>query len=172
MSERLVEARCQPSLPKNWRTSDGESSRHPSSKNRFPATYQLSPFGAGAAVLEIRRLAPETAAAQFERGARLAAAVLGLDRQRAAQGVEPEQRIRPRHQRGLGDGDARDQVPTHHVAKRLIEAHAIHVDREALRRAEQRRGGVAAVVHVGLEGVALHFIHVHAVEAPVHRVRM
>ena len=92
-------------------------------------------------------------------------AVLGLDRQRAAERVEPEQRIRPRHQRNLRDGDARDQVPTHHVAERLVQPDAVHVDRKALRRAEQRRGGVAAVIHVRLERVALDFVDVDAVEA-------
>ena len=34
---------CHPSLPKDWRTSDGESWRQPSSRNRLPATYQFKP---------------------------------------------------------------------------------------------------------------------------------
>src|ERR1700733_6837336 len=33
----------QPSRPKDWRTSDGESCRQPSSRNRLPATYQFNP---------------------------------------------------------------------------------------------------------------------------------
>ncbi len=63
-----------------------------------------------------------------------------------------------------------DQIPAHHVAERLILAHAVHVDRDALRRAKQRRSGVAAEIHVGLERVALHFVEIHAVQLPVHEI--
>ena len=34
---------CQPALPSNWRTVEGEWLRQPSSPNRWPATYQFSP---------------------------------------------------------------------------------------------------------------------------------
>ena len=60
------------------------------------------------------------------------------------------------------DGDARDQIPADHLAERLVQPHAVHVDRQALRRAEQRRRGVAAIVHVGLERVVLHLVDVDA----------
>src|SRR5579859_6447812 len=33
-----------PSFPKTCRTSDGESTRHPSSRKRFPAKYHDQPF--------------------------------------------------------------------------------------------------------------------------------
>ena len=75
-----------------------------------------------------------------------AAAVFGLQGQRSAERVQPEQRVRARHQRHFRNGDSRDEVPAHHVAERLIEPDSVHVDRDALRRAEQRRGGVAAIV--------------------------
>src|SRR6185503_3642422 len=44
VSPKLVFEFCQPSRPKNCRTLDGERSRQPSSKNRLPARYQLSPL--------------------------------------------------------------------------------------------------------------------------------
>ena len=53
----------------------------------------------------------------------------------------------------LGDRILGDQIPAHHVAERLILPHAVHIDRDALGRSEQRRSGVAAEIHVGLERV-------------------
>ena len=38
------------------------------------------------------------------------------------------------------------------------------------RRAEQRRSGVAAKVHIGLKRVPLHFVDVHAVQRAVHEI--
>ncbi len=91
-------------------------------------------------------------------------------RERPAERVQPEQRVRPGHHRGRGDGDCREEIPAHHLAKRLIEAHAVHVDRQPLRRAEQGRGRVAAIVEVGLERIALDLVDMHAVEPAVEEV--
>ena len=68
------------------------------------------------------------------------------------------------------DGQPRNEIPAHDVAKRLIEADAVHVDGQALRRAEQRRRGVAAIVDVRLKRIALNLVDVHAVEAAVQEV--
>ena len=87
---------------------------------------------------------------------------------RDALSKHPEQRVAARHQRDRGDGRLGHQVPAHHVAEGLVQAHAVHVDRQALRAAQQRRRAVAAVVHVGLEGVVLHLVDVHAAQAAVH----
>ena len=100
-----------------------------------------------------------------------APAVLGLHRQRATQRVQPEERVRPWHQRRRGDRHPRNQIPADHVTERLVQADAVHVDGEALRRAEQRRRRVATVIDVGLKRVALDLIDVHAVEAAVEKVR-
>ena len=63
------------------------------------------------------------------------------------------------------DRDARNQVPADDVAEWLVHAHAVEIDRQALRRAEQRRRGEAAKVDVGLERVVLDLVDVDAAEA-------
>ena len=123
-----------------------------------------------AAALDLELLAAVRAGGQLHRAAGVGRAVLGLHRNCAAERVEPEQRIRARHERDRGDRRGRQQVPADDVAERLVEANAVDVERQALRRAEQRRGGVAAEAHVGLEGVALDLVDVHAAEAPVHEL--
>src|SRR5262249_7609128 len=87
-----------------------------------------------AAVLEIGGPPPEAAAAELQRGSMPGASVLRLDRERAAQRVQAEQRIRSRHQSHLRDGDARNQFPAYDVTEGLVEPHAVHVYRQALRR--------------------------------------
>ncbi|PAV92805.1 hypothetical protein WR25_07095 [Diploscapter pachys] len=109
-----------------------------------------------------RDRAAETAIADVGGHARIGSAVLGADRQRPAQRIAPEQRIRPRHQRRRPDRGGGNQIPADHVAERLIHADAVEVDRQALRRAEQRRGGEAAIVDVRLQRVALHLVDEHA----------
>ena len=52
----------------------------------------------------------------------------------------------------------RDQIPVHRVAERIVEAGAIHVDREALGRAGHRGGGEAAEQDIRLKGVALRVV--------------
>ena len=86
----------------------------------------------------------------------------GVNRERAAQGIQAEQRIGAGHQRHRLDRNFRNQVPADDIAERLVHAHPIHKDRQALRRSEQRRGGIAAVVDVRLKWIALHFVDVHA----------
>ena len=68
------------------------------------------------------------------------------------------------------DGDARDEVPTDNIAEGLVHADAVHIDGDSLRRAQQRGGSKAAIVHVRLERVAVYFIDEHAVHALVERV--
>ena len=136
----------------------------------IPGEIPVESGGVRAAVLELDR-APHVAAVDRLHGrARVAAAVLGLDRQGAPERVEAEQRIRSRHQRGGRDGDARDQVPAHDVAEWLVEPHAVHVDGETLRRAEERRCRIPAEVDVRLKRIALHLVDVHAAQAPVQEI--
>ena len=65
-------------------------------------------------------------------------AVLQLNVQRAAERVQAEHRVRSL-QVHLVDRHVRQQIEIHRVAERLVEADAVDVNREALRRALQRR---------------------------------
>ena len=130
----------------------------------------VQPRGLRPAMLELERAPRGAAQHGLDAGTGIAAPVLGVDRERAAERVQPEQRVRAGHQRDRRHGDARDQIPAHHVPERLVQPDAVHVDRQPLRRAEQRRRGVAAVVDVGLERVALHLVDVHTGEASVQEV--
>src|SRR5262249_45622637 len=80
-------------------------------------------------------------------------AVLHLDRDCAAQGVKPVGRV-AWHYIQTGDGILRDEVPIHGVADHFIDAHAVLIDRKALRRADRGRGHKAAKLHIRLERVA------------------
>ena len=121
-----------------------------------------------AAVLKLEIAAPEAAAGQFHLAARLAEAALGTDGERAAQRIQAEQRVRAGHQFHAGNRRMRQQFPVDRVAEGLVDAHAVDIDRQALRRAEQRRGGEAAVIEIDLEGIALDLVHVDAGQLARH----
>ncbi|EWS60646.1 hypothetical protein Y694_01594 [Methylibium sp. T29-B] len=97
-------------------------------------------------------------------------AVLAAHRDRAAQGVQPEQRVAAGEQVEALDRVERDQVPVHHVAEGLVHPHAVEEHRQALRRADLRAGGETAVVHVHLEGVAGVVVDAHPLQLGVHVV--
>ena len=122
------------------------------------------------AVFGFDRSAKAAAEEPLDRRAGRAAPILRLDRQRAAERVEAEEGVRSGHQDRRRDGRLRDEVPADHFAKRLVETHAVHVDRQPLRRAEERRRGVAAVVDVGLIRVALILVDVDARHAAIEVV--
>ena len=93
------------------RTASRRASR-PRAK-RLPARYQCSPLGLRAAVLELDRAARRRCRRSPARVVpRRRPAVLGLDRQRAAERVQPEQRIRSRHQRRRRDREPRESDPS------------------------------------------------------------
>ena len=123
-----------------------------------------------AAVLEFHGTTHGGAVDRAHRRARAAATILGLNRQRATERVESKQRIRTRHHRRRCDGHARNEVPTHDVAKRLVEPYTVHVDRQALRSTQERRSGVAPVVQIRLKGIALHLVDEDAIDPPVQKV--
>ena len=79
----------------------------------------------------------ERAAAQFRVGALVGESVLHLDGQCAAQRVEPVYRVAG-HERHAIDGGFRNEVPVDDVAKKLVDAHAVLIDGQALRRADRR----------------------------------
>ena len=127
-----------------------------------PVTGDVGAQGAVvAAVFDFRVAAPEAAPRHLQLAARVREAALGAQGQRAAQGVEAEGRVGAGDQVDAGDRRVGDQVPVHRVAEGLVDAHPVHVDRQPLGGAEQRRGGEAAVVEVHLEGVALGLVHRH-----------
>ena len=90
-------------------------------------------------------------------------AVLHLKIDRATERVEAEHRI-VRLDVGAGDRIGRNEVEVDRVAERLVDAHAIHVNGEALRLAGHRRSDEAAIADIGLEAVALLIRRAHARE--------
>ena len=80
-------------------------------------------------------------------GALIGEAVLHLEAHRAAERIEAEGRV-VGPDVGAADRDGRDHVPVDGVAEGLVDADAVHVDREPLRRALQRRRHEAAIAKV------------------------
>ena len=119
--------------------------------------HEAAPDAAVAADRERALVAAERAAAHVELGALVVEAVAHDDRHRAADRVETEHRV------GADDGHAVDgvvgqEVPVDDVAERLVDAHAVLIDGEALRHAVDGRGLKAAVLQVALEHVALRVL--------------
>ena len=129
------------------------------------------PVAGHAALLDLQAAPPERAARQLHRAARVLAAALGVDRQRATQGVQAEQGVRARDELDARDGRLRQQVPVHHVAERLVDAHAVLEHRQALRHPHQRRGGEAAKGDVQLVRVALCRVHGDAARVALQELR-
>ncbi len=113
-------------------------------------------------------IGPETAERTAEHAHAMAGmreAGLRLDRDGAAQGIEAEQRIGAGHQRHAGDCVGRQQLPVHRVAERLVHAHAVLIDGNALREPEQWRRGKTPELDVRLKRIRLCFVRVYAGES-------
>src|SRR6185437_14844607 len=80
----------------------------------------------------------ERAARDLHPAARIFRAALGVDRERPAESVEPEGRIRAGNELHARDSRLRNEVPVHDVAERLVDASPVLEDRYALRRPQQR----------------------------------
>ena len=162
---RSVRSSCQPSFAKTCRMRLRLCSAQPRSRVSFTVANQ-SQWSARPPVSATRDLRPNDPRVSVDAAARLvgvrARAALRVDRDRAAQRVQPERRVRAGNQLDAGDRRLRDQVPVDAVAERLVDAHAVEEDRDALRRAEQRRGAEAAHVDVRLVRVALRRIEADA----------
>ena len=121
--------------------------------------------------------APERSAHGIDFGAVIAEAILHLHVDGAAERVQPESGIVGHHGDRFDRG-GRDQIPVDGVAERLVDAHAVLVDGEPLRRARNRRSDEAAKLHIGREGIAANFVdgdarHVfHQRIADVERARL
>ena len=109
--------------------------------------------------------ATEGAARQAGFAAGVGVAALGVQADGAALGVEAVERVGAGGEGEIGNGGLGNQVPADHVAEGFVEPHAVHEHRQALGRAEQGAGGEAAVVEVGLQRVAGHFVDRHAGQA-------
>ena len=116
----------------------------------------------GAAGLELSDEALPRPPGELERDTRMRVAALRSQRQRAAEGVESEQRIGSGHERDAVERRLRNQVPGDDVAERGVYPDTVLVDGETLRRPEQRGGGKAPVVDVGLIRIALDVVDVDA----------
>ena len=128
------------------------------------------PWTVAAAVLAFDGATAEAAAVGADGEAAAGEAALGLNGDGAAEGVESVDGVRAGDEFHRGDGDLGDEIPLDDVAEGLVLADAVEVDGEARGCADERRGGVAAIVDVGLEGVVLILVDVDAVEAALHGV--
>ena len=88
-----------------------------------------------------------------ELGTVVVEAVLHIDRNGAANGVEAEHRV-VGLQGEFVDGDFGKERPIDDVAISFVDANAILIDRDALRRSWYWRGHEAAIVEILLEGIA------------------
>ena len=97
-------------------------------------------------------------------------AVLAADVDRTAERIQAEHRVGAGNDRHRRDQLLRNQVPVDAVAKHFVDAHAIEIDRHALRTAEQRRRGKAAELQVRLQRIGRRRIDRHAGHVAVHVV--
>src|SRR5271167_650241 len=89
-------------------------------------------------------------AAYFGIDAMIGKAILHLERERAANRVEAEDRIAG-NKRELIDSSLRDKVPIDDITEDLVDAHPILVDGKSLRRADHRRSSKATVIEIELK---------------------
>ena len=94
-------------------------------------------------------------------------AVFHLERKRAAQRIEPVDGIAG-NQRHPVDRLLGDEVPIDDVAEHLVDAHPVLIDREALRRSEDRRRNEAAIIDAELELIAGLVAERDAGQSPRH----
>jgi len=128
-----------------------------------------APFSIPDAVLQPTANATVGAARGVEFRAAIGEAVLHLEANRAAECVETEGRVIGPDV-GAADGNVRDEVPVDCVAEGFVDAHTLHVDREPLRSALQRRGGEAAIAQSRGELVALGVAYEHPRNTLIQRL--
>ena len=108
-----------------------------------------------------RRDAAVGAAHQLRLGPLIVESVLHIDRQSAADRVEPEHRVVGLHGHP-GDGHFGNEIPIDDITIRFVDAGAVLVHRDALRRPRHRRGCKAPVIQIALELVARLIAQVNA----------
>src|SRR5262249_27272027 len=115
----------------------------------------VAPTATAAAVLRIATEASEGAAIDLRTSALGIETILHLQRQGAAQRVQTEHGVGPCENLHRVDRRERDQVPVDRVAEGFVDAHAVLVNGKTLRQPEERGGGEAAEVDVGLQRIVL-----------------
>ena len=103
-----------------------------------------------AADFNVGRSATERAGADLNITALEVKAVLHIDDEGAAEAIEAVEWVRTAAKGNLVNSGLRQQVPIDRIAKGLIDAHAVLVDRQPLGQPQQRRRGKAPVLHVSL----------------------
>src|SRR5262245_36258843 len=104
------------------------------------------------AVLPPDGASPEGADDTFDLTSLVVETILHLDRDGTTQRVEAEDRIAGKHVE-TPDRPLRDQVPVHGVAEDFVDAHAVLIDRYALRRAKGWTSLEAAELDLGLKRI-------------------
>src|SRR5215471_6683828 len=127
----------------------------------------IEAWAVNTAVFKLDISAAEAALTGLDHRTGTGSTVLGRNRHRSAQSIHSEQRIRSRYECNVRDGNPGNQVPAHHVAEGLVLPYAVQIHGDTLGRSEQRRGGIATIINVRLEGVPLILIDVHATQTPV-----
>ena len=79
--------------------------------------------------------------------------ILHFEGERTADGVEAIDRIAGNERQPV-DGVLRDQVPIDDIAEHLVDANAVLVDGEPLRRADDRARDITAIIEIELELIA------------------
>ena len=108
-----------------------------------------------ASLLDLQGEAAERPARELDRATGKLAPALRVDREGAAQRVEPEQRVRAGDELDAGDRRLRQQIPVDDIAERLVDAHAVLEHRQPLGHADEGRGREPAEADVGLVGISL-----------------
>ena len=96
--------------------------------------------------------------------------VLETEHEGAAETVQAVGRVGPGAELHAVDGELRQEVELHRVAERLVDADSVLVHGDALRQAEQRRGGEAPEAERRLERVGGRSFEGDRAEALVERV--
>ena len=97
-------------------------------------------------------------------------AILHVQRQRPAERIEAEHGVRTRHQLHGVHRRERNEVPVDGVAKGLVDAHAVLIDGEAGRQAEQGRSGKPAEVDVRLQRIVLRVTDADAAKITIQEI--
>ena len=100
----------------------------------------------------------------------IALPILASDRKRPAKCVETEERIGARQEGDLGYNAARNQIPADNIAKRLVEANTVKVDRDTLRCSEKGRGCISSVVEIGLKWIALNLVETDTPKSSIEQI--
>ena len=131
----------------------------------------VGPIAVVATALDVGDRPAVGTALDFHRVPQMAEPILHLHDHRATERIQPVQGIRAAEQAEACDRIHGHQIPVHRIAQGFVEPHAVLVDRQTHGQAEQRRCGIASIVEVGLQRIALGRVEMHTAEAPAEKIR-